>query len=165
MNIEEFSLEEGQVQEEESWGKEWFPDVVKGRAQAAQIQAQIQQFVANGQKTSKIWEFLLQKIKDEKLLVLLFEMYKNWASIEELAYVLCPFIGSYQPQTRCEVNINKISDYISWLKSLDNIKLRKNPSFKKVVYEAVLSWDVGGVSQGEISPQELKNAIFKELTA
>ena len=165
MSIEEFSLEEGQIQEEESWGKESFPDVVKGRVKAAQIQAQIQQFVTRGQKASRIWEFLFQSIKDEQLLVLFFEMYKKWISIQTLAYILCPFIGYVDAEKRCDVTINKISDYINWVKKeVNESNLVSSDLFKKAIVRIVMLWNVGGALDEEVSEYQLMQAIFNELS-
>ncbi len=164
MSIEEFSLEEGQVQEEESWGKEWFPDVVKRRAQAAQIQAQIQQFVASGKKTSKIWEFLLQKVKDEQLLNIFFEMYQKWVPVQTLAYSLCPFIGYFDSSQKCTTNITKISDYISWIKrEINDPQLLTNELFKQAIMRIIIVWNVGEALSWEVSQSQLKQAIFNEL--
>jgi len=164
MSVEEFSLEEGQVQEQESWVKEKFPDVVKGRAQAAQIQAQIQQFVASGKKTSKIWEFLLQRVKDEQLLSLFFEMYQKWTSVQVLAYMLCPFIGHFESSKSCDITIVKISDYINWIKrEINDPNLITTSLFKEAVVRIITIWNIGEISDWEISKSQLKQAIFNEL--
>ena len=165
MNIEEFSLEEGWIQEEESGSKEWFSDVIKSRAKATQIQAQIQQFIAKGQKSSEIWGFLLQKVKDDQLLVLFFEMYQKWVSIQTLAHILCPFIGYVDGQKKCEITINKISDYIDWVKKqINEPQLIDNHLFKKAIVRIVFVWNVGDLLSEEISEHQLRQAIFNELS-
>jgi len=78
---------------------------------------------------------------------------------------LCPFIGYVDGQKKCEITINKISDYIDWVKKqINEPQLIDNHLFKKAIVRIVFVWNVGDLLSEEISEHQLRQAIFNELS-